>query len=402
MLPSALARRPEVELLLCCARTTRPPEATAKIASLLQESMDWEFLLRTAHKHGVTPLLYWHLEATYPEAVPAKALDRLRDHFRTNSLRNLFLTGELLKLLNKFRAHEIPVVPYKGPALAASVYGNLALREFKDLDILVHRRNVPKAKEVLAAMGYQARYRLTRAQEAAFLRSQCEHPFTRDDGKAIVELHWDITERHFFPFDTEGLWERLTPIPLGSDYVLNPSPEDMLLILCVHGSRHAWERLAWICDLAELVRVHQEDVGWERVTAQASALGGERMLLLGLLLANYLMGATLPGIVSQRVQNDPTVEAMAERICEQLFQDTEYPTGLREGGEGAPAFHTLHLEVRRRLQDKIHYCIRKATTLSGEDWELLPLPRFLFPVYSMLRLIRLARKYGPGLLQRLL
>jgi hypothetical protein len=401
MLPSALARHPEVELLLCCARNIRFPELTAKITSLLQDSMDWEYLLRTAQKHGVAPLLYWHLNATCPEAVPTSALDRLRAHFRANNLRNLFLTGELLKLLSEFGAHGIPVVPYKGPALAASVYGNLGLREFKDLDILVHKHDVPKAKDLLASMGYQARYRLTRTQEAGFLQSQCEHPFVRDDGKAIVELHWEITERHFFPFDTEHLWERLTRIPLGGDIVLSPSPEDMLLILCVHGSRHAWERLAWICDVAELVRVRQ-DIGWERVIAQASALGGERMLLLGLLLANNLVGTTLPEKVWQRVRNDPRTIALVNRVCEQLFQDTEYLNGSRDVYEGAPAFHALHLGVRERLQDKIRYCVRKAITLSGEDWELLPLPRFLFPLYSMLRPIRLTWKYGPRLLKRFL
>ena len=395
-------RRPEIELLLCCARVVRSPETAARIKALLHESMDWEYLLRTARRHGLAPLLYWHLSATYTSTVPENAFDRLRAHFRANSLRNLFLTGELLRILNAFEACEIPAIPYKGPALAASVYGNLALREFHDLDILVHRRDVPKAREVLASIGYQARYQLTRMQEAAFLRSQREHPFRRYDGKSVVELHWGIAEKQFFPLDTERLWERLNRIPLAGNTILNLSPENMLLILCVHGAKHAWERLEWICDVAELIRVHREGVGWEHLMAQACMLGNERMLLLGLFLASDLLGAALPEEVSQRVRADPIVKALAEWTCEQLFRESNRPAGLLEGHEGAPAFHIFHLKVRERLQDRIRYLVSKPTALRGEDWELLPLPKFLFPLYYVLRMIRLTGKYGPRILKRFL
>src|SRR5215212_4710817 len=213
MLSPVRIDRSEDELLLCCARTSRPPEMVIRIEALLRRNMDWEYLLRTAGRHGVAPLLYWHLDATCPEAVPEDILNHLREHFRANTLRNLSLTAELLRILNAFGERGIPAVPYKGPALAASVYGNLALREFGDLDILVHRRDVLRAKEVLTSMGYQARYRLTPAQEAAFLRSECEHPFERD-GESIVELHWGITDRHFFPLDNEHFWENVEEVPL--------------------------------------------------------------------------------------------------------------------------------------------------------------------------------------------
>ncbi len=331
MLVPAAANRPEDELLLYCARTYRGSEESARISALAWEGVDWEYLIRIAHVHGMAPLLYWHLDSACPEAVPESTLDRLRSHFRTNSVRNLFLTGELLRILKAFGGHGIAAVPYKGPALAASVYGNLALRQFIDLDIMVHRHDVPKAEELLASLGYRPRYHLTRVQKAAFLRSQCEHLFTREDGKSVVELHWEITERHLsFPLDTERLWERLEQVPLGGEIVSTFSPEDTLLILCTHGSKHLWERLGWICDVAELIRARREDMGWERVMAQAGELGGERMLLLGLFLANDLLGAALPDGVLGRIHADPAVKALAGRITEQLFREEDGPPGLLE------------------------------------------------------------------------
>ena len=83
-------------------------------------------------------------------------LDQLRDDFNDNSRRNLFLTRELLNLLTLFETHQIPAIPFKGPVLAASVYGNLALRQFSDLDLIIHKQHVAKARELLVSAGIPA------------------------------------------------------------------------------------------------------------------------------------------------------------------------------------------------------------------------------------------------------
>ena len=231
MLPAEAVDCPEHELLLFCARTSRTLETSVRIEALLEEKIDWEYLLPTAHVHGMVPLLYWHLDAACPEGVPEDALDSLRAHFRANSLQNLYLAGELVRLLKVFGAHGVPAVPYKGPALAASVYGNLALRQFIDLDILVHRRDVPKAKALLISAGYRPQYRLTPAQEAALLGSRGTYVFTRDDGKSTVELHWQIVEHFSSPLKLDRLWGRRRHTLLGGELIPILSPEETLLIL---------------------------------------------------------------------------------------------------------------------------------------------------------------------------
>ncbi len=159
--------RPETELLLCCARISSDSSRAEQLRALLHKDLDWAVLRRIAHQHGVVPLVYWRLSNTCPEAVPTAVLDRLRGDIHANSLRNLSLTRELLRLLNLFEAQGIFAIPYKGPALAAFAYGNLALRQFADLDILVRKHDVPRAKEVFISAGYRSEHRLTRTQEAA-------------------------------------------------------------------------------------------------------------------------------------------------------------------------------------------------------------------------------------------
>jgi len=394
---SVVAKRPEAELLLCCARTRIDSEKVSRISELLRQEMNWAYLLRMARAHRITPLLFWHLNAASPEAVPEDVLEQLRNHFHNGNLRSLVLTGELLKLLGLFETYEIPAIPYKGPALATFAYGNLALREFDDLDILIHKQDVPRAKELLISVGYQPQYYLNRAQEVTFLRYGFELGFTRVGGEGAVDLHWELAEKHFsFSLDPRSLWGRLERVPLGGGSVPTLMPEDLLLVLCAHGSKHLWQRLMWICDVAELVRV-SDGMDWVRVVERAATLGSERMLFLGLYLASDLLGMALPVEIAQRIQDDTAVKMLAGQVRERLFR----------GANGSPAvfeelpFHSFHIKVRERLRDKIQYCLRAATATTVRDWMLLPLPRYLYPLYYLIRPFRMIGKYGPRLVKRL-
>jgi len=139
------ATRSEVELLFCCTRTHIDSEIAERIRTLLQQNIDWAYLIQTAAQHGVMPLLYQSLNTTCPKAVPKTNLAQLRDYFHSNAFHNLFLTKELLKILTLFESHSIPAISFKGLVLAVSAYGNLSLRQISDLDILVRERDYHKA-----------------------------------------------------------------------------------------------------------------------------------------------------------------------------------------------------------------------------------------------------------------
>lgn len=385
------AIRPEDQLLLDCARISMDPGRASRIRARVREGLDWASLLQKALPHGMMPLLYWHLNAACPESVPRPILDHLRSQFLRTLRTNLFLAGELLRLLERLDAVGIPAIPYKGPVLAESLYGSMALRPFRDLDLLVHAENVPRARDVLISQGYRGHFHLNRVHEAAFLRSQCELAFVRDHDGVIVELHWAITPRYFsFSLDPDRLWPRVESVSLGGRTVLSFSPEDLCLILCAHGCLHLWERLEWICDVAQVLQVHK-GMNWEQLLAHARALGSERMLFLGLLLANDLLEAPLPKRVMQKVRADPAARSLALQVCHRLFREIHRPPDL-------PQLLLFHSAAKERLRDKLRYWFRLAVTPTPGDWGLLPLPECLSHFYYGLRPIRILGKYAPALL----
>src|SRR5258706_1019192 len=175
---------------------------------------------------------------------------RLERDNEANTKTSLFLTGELLKVLEFLEKDGIQPIPFKGPTLALRAYGDVGLRQCGDLDILVHRKVVPRLREILITRGFMPKPELTIGQEAALLRFDCAYNFDNEQG-VVLDVHWSLVERHSsFAFDPGPFWDRLETATMGGKELLTLSTEDLLLILCLHGFTHVSERLGWICDFA--------------------------------------------------------------------------------------------------------------------------------------------------------
>ena len=386
-----LTARPEDQILICIARQSLDDGRADRLRQLLVSDLDWEYLLHMAGRHCLVPLLYVHLNVVAPARVPQLVMRRLSDINHQNTQASLFLTGELLKILECLEANSIDAVPFKGPTLALRAYGDIGLRQFADLDVLVHKQDVPRVKELLISRGFTAKPELTSAQQAALIRFDCAYNF--DNGQEVVfDVHWRFVERHSsLAFDPNPFWKRLEPVTIGGKQSMTFSSEDLLLILCLHGFTHFWERLGWICDVAGLID-RTKDLDWQLVLENANRLGMRRILLLGLVLAADLLDATMPIEIRQIASGEVVIKSLAEQIQGQLFL-TESP---RPGVFGAVV---LSLNMRERKRDKLRSCFRSVATPRKYDWLVWSLPDSLFFLYYLARPLRLAGKYGAQLLR---
>jgi hypothetical protein len=377
---------PESELLIACARVPKDQQATHRIKAVVTEGVDWDLLLDLAWQHGMVPFLYLNLKSASPNGVPEEKMSQLRKLFLENHQRNIFLAGELVKLFNIFTASGISVIAYKGPTIAALIYGNLALRRFSDLDIIVRKNDFERAKNLLVSDGYVPQLNIAAARQRDFLRVNYVQQFNRADGRAIVELHWDVAPRNFaFHFDMNRLWDRAIEIELLGQKVLMPCPEDLLLLLCVHGTKDLWERFEWIVGVAELIRV-TPSLDWQRILQEARRTSSTRMLFLGLALSQDMLATDLPKEIIEDIRADDSVQRLLQIVKERLFsEDKLYGLGFRV---------PFHLKARERLSDRVRYCARLALNTTHGDWDVLSLPPSLSFVYYFLRPFRLIKSYG--------
>ncbi len=376
--------RPEVEALLLLVQPDQASADDVRISFLLSSHLDWELLYNLARRHSLLPLLYHRLKQTSCDLVPADEVKRLRLAYEQNVGRNLVLVNELVQLTQALGDAGIDSIAYKGPVLSVLAYGHPALRQFLDLDLMVRRREVMSAAEVLIRRGYVAAKDLTADQQALLLRTQHNLQFARPDG-LVVELHWQVASHLFASSVTaEELWKNLETVKLNGSDLQTFAIEDLLFSLCVHGSRHLWERLAWIADIAHLLQA-RPGIDWAALLERAKTAEAERMFLLGLHLAAVLLNAPLPDRVKQRIDRDRRIDALATRIIGTLFDGpTHRPATAREIFE-------YNVGVRRGWRARARYLLFTLAPTES-DVEVLQLPAAMRFGYYLLRPFRIFSK----------
>jgi hypothetical protein len=355
-----------------------------RVQEILEQLLDWDHVFIFGRRHGLLPFFYIRLIKIAEAKVPGQELIRLKNHYQENAARNVLLNEELGRLLQALSEANIEAIPYKGPALAVFAYGNLAYRRFLDLDIMVRKADVWRAKEVLVAAGYLPATAWTGSQEELLLRTQHNLQLTREDGRLLVELHWEVASGLFAKsMQAEALWERLELMNLNNRRVKTLAPEDLLLALCVHGSKHLWERLTWVCDVAELLRSHP-NIDWETVWERAETGENQRMLSLGLRLAKRLFAAPLPDKIRTRIESDSSLTALVVETCNRVFQrGDEQTVSINENLQ-------FNLKVREGWRSRLRY-FRLMFRPTDADVGSIALPAGLSFGYYLLRPFRFLR-----------
>lgn len=381
----------EAELLVHCARLEIDPARAERIRKLASSNLDWTRLLSLAQRHALVPLLFFQLNRVAANQVPPGQLKQMRDRSQSNAALNVLLAGEMVRLLELFEEHQIPAVPYKGPAIGVGIYGNLALRQFADLDILVPDTDVWKATDLLIAEGYRAHFTIPARKQSSFIRLGYVRLFNHKTEATTVELHWRLAPRFFgASFDPSKLWQRARRLELQGSRVREPSPEDLILMLCIHGAKDCWEKLEWVCGLAELIR-SEPQVDWQRLLHHAKEIRCLKMVSLGLVLADELLEAPIPGGVLDQLTARERLDSLVDLAAKRFFSGDSSSLSLARRIK-------FHLAMKDSLPEKFRYCARLALTTTPVDWEMIQLPEAVSFLYFPLRALRLLKKYGaePG------
>jgi len=378
---NSVKERPEHELLLCCARTQASESVVRRLQLLAAGEIDWDYLFQLARRHSVVPLVYTQLRQHASDLVPPKHLTRFKENYQENVARNLVLTSELVRLITSLSVAGVDAVPFKGPVLALFAYHDLALRRFVDLDIIVRMHDVVRSRDVLLELGYSVSKSLSFAQEAMLLRTQHSVQFQLKDRRILVELHTEVASHLFASsVSADDLWRELITVKLNNLEVKSLSAEDLLFSLCVHGSRHLWERLSWICDAAELISRHNID--WSSLMSRAARTDCERMFYLGPFLAESLLEAALPDDVGHKLANDSLLKSLAKEIRDRLFNGPEHvPATSRQ-------IFRYNVDLRKSWRARARYFVHALQPTDG-DVGAFSLPRPLNFAYYLIRPLRL-------------
>jgi hypothetical protein len=362
-------------------------EEAAELRGVVGGDCDWAGIVERSRYHRVFPLLYANLKKHLPERVPADILERLKGQVVQNGMRNLSLLGRLIAVVALLRQNGVEALAFKGPILAETVYGNIGLRTFGDLDLLISRHDLAKVISLLLTQGFRLDIDLSEAQYHK-LAERNHHAVMIKDG-VPVELHWELSGRYFHKnVYLEALHGRAEEVDLSGHRMMTLGGEDLLIYLCLHGCRHHWEQLDAVCCVAELVK-KRADFDWDVAWRLAREMGAEKMVVLGLMLAERMLGLRLPEEVRGRLAGHPGLAKMAGEVAGAMTARD----GAASGRMSYWQFCAFHYRIMDRHWDWVLYCSKPLWNPTHSDWLFLKLPAPLAGLYFVLRPLRLLRKY---------
>ncbi len=346
--------------------------------------MDWEKVHDVAIRNRTIPLLYKNIKMKPArDSVPPDLFDKMTRIYAENSRRNFFLLSYLINLLDCFKSNGIFAVPFKGPVFTENIYGDLGLRFSSDLDILVQVKDARNAYKVLIEIGLTPEITLNNSQLQKYIVTEDNLSFFKNDPKVLIELHWELSGNYLSrPFILEDMLETLISVPIHNHEFPALPPEALLLYLCIHGAKHEWKTLDWVCCVAELLR-KKKDLDWDLVEASAKNRKAQKMLHLGLELTWILFKSPIPANIIEKLEkNNPIIE-LSQSLITDMFS-THNDVAFKE-----TRFSSFHFRVRDSLTDCLRYLSRLVFIPSKKEWSSLRLPASFSALYYIVRPFRL-------------
>jgi Uncharacterised nucleotidyltransferase len=373
---------PEWAALLQCAS----PHVDLSVLSALLREVSWPALVKLAEAHGVISLLASGVAQFEEDLAPPEFAHKIRQLHRAQVLSALQMTAELFRLVDQFRDAGLDALLVKGPTLALRAYGDTGARQYGDLDFLVRQKDILRATELMISAGYKPEIPV---EAVSAKKIPGQYVFVRIAAPLLVELHTERTMR-YFPrgLPIEDFFARRQYVSVDGHQVPALAIEDELLLICIHGAKHLWERLSLVADVAAFI-ARQTGLNWERSFADARTVGAERMLHTGLLLASDLLGAALPQHVRARLQSDRSAGQLAAKITTWLPSAGQTPSGLFTRA-------LYRVRIRGSVVAGLGYLLRLTFSPTQEDWPAGVEKKHDGRFAALRRPIRLAKKYRGG------
>lgn len=296
---------------------------------------------------------------------------------------NMLLTSELIKIMKLLEENDIKAIAFKGPTLAQLAYGDITLRQYVDLDILVDEKDVEKAYSFFCKMSYNTEIDKIFLSNKLYIEKNSDIQFLNEKKSILVELHWKLFREQFYSNRLDYYIKNSNNLTLNNHSINILSNEILLIYLCMHGSKHCWERIEWIADIDRLIRI-DNNLDWDFISKYSKIELSFIMVALGLSLSKKIFGTPIP----ITIDNSNNIDFLINTVF--LNYKIKINDGELKNNFKSFKFH-FHLNDTNIL--KMKFLIKTFISLKVEDILYFNISKRYHIFYYILRPIRLIKKY---------
>ena len=339
----------------------------------------WRGLVAAAREHGLISVLQRTISRT--PSVPSHIITSIQTAYLAQVARNFQLTTALREILRTFADHNLEVVVLKGPAVALLLYGQIAFREFTDLDLLVRPEDHERARLMIENLGYSRISCVTSSP-----RDEKDIQLIRDADDILVELHWALNAPNSrFPLEATGIWDRLEGLFVFNDPIRTLCLEETLIYLCIHASKHRWTNVKWVFDIATLLTRKASTLNWDSLRYRCEIVGCTRTVFFGIHLAGLLFATEMPREIATQVQGGRSLMRLVKAVEMSLLLIRPVSTS---------DLMACHVEVHDRFWDRLFVAVTQTVPALPRLLPEAAGPITSGPLRFVTRPVRLLHLYG--------
>ncbi len=376
----------EFRFLLACLKSRIVSNSDFIKSELERGKIDWQSFVPLTAYHKVISLVYQSLNQYGWGSIPEQVHQDLRIRNKNNAKRVLLLTSELVKIIRLLKENNIPTISLKGPILSMQLYGNLTNRSGGDLDILIYPESLDDVDALLLDNGYKRKFppiKLTSKKIKYFMRSTNHFSYIHRQQKISVEPHWRFDPNPNADANcSKEIWQTRRWIQIVGTDVSVLSEKMTLLYLTIHGSKHAWEKLQWLSDFAELIRKNRTR-DWDSVLSKAREYKAQRPLFQAFFLSQILLCTPVPDCVQKSAKKDRALQAIVKMSLFFIKESRSF-FHFRPFTYGYLLRKLYESKFQPSLRFKFVYWSRIIFFLSG-DISRIELPDWAFSLYFLLK-----------------
>ena len=282
----------------------------ASVTSLSPAGLD--LALRLTRRARLLGWLGWQLQQNnLLDSLPQLAADQLKSALAEAKARDRISRWELDRITWALRDNkDITLIALKGCAYLLRELPNAGGRSFADIDLLLPKRDLEQAEQILVARGWQGKTLDVYDDNFYRVWSHELPPMIHREREVEVDLHHTILRKtaRLKP-DARLLLQNARPA--GETGFSTLSDTDLLLHTMTHlmFDSDLGDRLRDLVDISMLLEYFSErdEDFWQKLQARARQLDLQRPAYYALRYANQLLGTPIPSTVAIKIDSPPAV-----------------------------------------------------------------------------------------------
>jgi len=311
----------------------------------------------------------------------------MKRYNRNIAQKNMLMSAELIKVMKLLKENNIEAIAFKGPTLAQMAYGDIALRQYADLDILIDEKDIEQCYNLILKT-HTTTIDKKFLRNTLFTEKNSDIQYFNKKNNILIEIHWKLFRTQFSNYNQfSNIFNTKKEVLLQGHKLHVFNDEILLVYLCMHGSKHCWERISWILDISMIIN-NNKTLDWNFIKDQALKLECETMLYLGLELCHKLFNTKIP---IPYKQNTNLINYVLKSFIYLLQKQTEVNKNLNT--------FKFHFALNDTTYQKVKFLIKTIFPINAQDVSEINLPKSFYFLYYIIKPFRLIIKYISKLFQ---